>query len=174
MTPQQAEFLLQEVYLPQIHNEHKTTRRVIAAIPANNCDWKPDPKSKSALDLAWHIASSECFFMNGVTEGKFNPGSGEKPANVKTPADVLAWYDENFAKAVGGLSKTKGDQLVTPIDFFGMFNFPGVAYVGLMCSHSVHHRGQVSSYLRPMGGKVPSIYGPSGDEEIPMPARASS
>lgn len=173
MTPEQATFLLNEIYLPQIRNEHKTTRRVIEAIPADNCGWCPDPKSKSALDLAWHIASSECFFLNGISAGKYEQsGDGSKPASIKTPGDVLQWYDENHAKAVSQLAHVQGDNLARPLDFFGMFTFPAVAFAGLMCSHSIHHRGQLSSYLRPMGGKVPSIYGPSADEGLP--ARASA
>lgn len=174
MTPEQATFLLNEIYLPQIRNEHKTTRRVIEAVPADNCGWKPDSKSKSALELAWHIASSECFFMNGIVAGKYEQtgDGGSMPKTIKTPADILKWYDENHAKAVSELAKIEGERLTRPIDFFGMFTFPAISYAGLMCSHSIHHRGQLSSYVRPMGGKVPSIYGPSADEGLP--ARASA
>ena len=94
MNPEQATFLLNEIYLPQIRNEHKTTRRVIEAVPADNCGWKPDPTSKSALELAWHIASSECFFMNGIAAGKYEQtGEGSMPASIKAPADILKWYD---------------------------------------------------------------------------------
>ena len=173
MNSEQASFLLNEIYLPQIRNEHKTTRRVIEAIPADNSGWKPDPTSKSALELAWHIASSECFFLNGIALGKYErTGDGSMPASIKTPADLLKWYDENHAKATSQLAQLKGDSLATPIDFFGMFTFPAVAYAGFQCSHSIHHRGQLSSYLRPMGGKVPSIYGPSADEGLPARATA--
>jgi uncharacterized damage-inducible protein DinB len=176
MTPEQATFLLNEIYLPQIRNENKTTRRVIEAIPADNCSWCPDPKAKSALDLAWHIASSECFFLNGIASGKYerpsDGGDGSRPASIKTPADVLKWYDENHAKAVSQLTQVQGDSLARPIDFFGVFSSPAVSFAGVMCSHSIHHRGQLSSYLRPMGGKVPNIYGSSADEA--WPARASA
>lgn len=171
MTNDQAEFLLQQVYLPQIQNERKTTRRVIEAVPAANCEWKPDPKSMSALELAWHIASSECFFMNGVSSGAFNPGGG-KPESIKTPADVLAWYDENAPKAAAALAALKGDALTRSIDFRGVFNFPGIVYISLMSNHSIHHRGQLSAYLRPMGAKVPRIYGGSADEPMQLPAQA--
>jgi uncharacterized damage-inducible protein DinB len=173
MNSEQATFLLNEIYLPQIRNETKTTRRVIEAIPADNCGWCPDPVSKSALDLAWHIASSECFFLNGIATGKFEQtGDGSRPASVNTPAGVLEWYDENQPKALAGVTQLNGDDLARIVDFFGMFQLPAVAYAGFLCSHSIHHRGQLSSYLRPMGGKVPSIYGPSADEGIP--ARASA
>src|SRR5258708_20386565 len=73
MTNDQAEFLLQQVYLPAIQNEHKTTSRVIAAVPADKCDYKPHENSMAALQLAWHIAPTECFFMNGVVAGKMEP-----------------------------------------------------------------------------------------------------
>jgi uncharacterized damage-inducible protein DinB len=173
MNSEQATFLLNEIYLPQIRNEHKTTRRVIVAIPADNSGWKPDPTSKSALELAWHIASSECFFLNSIARGKFErTGDSSMPASIKTPADLVNWYDENHAKATSQLAQVKGDNLAAPLDFFGMFTFPAITFAAFQCSHSIHHRGQLSSYLRPMGGKVPSIYGPSADEG--MPARASA
>ena len=89
------------------------------------------------------------------------------PASIKTPADVLKWYDENHAKATSQFAQFKADSLTRPIEFFGIFTFPALFYAGLMCGHSIHHRGQLSSYLRPMGGKVPSIYGPSADERLP-------
>jgi uncharacterized damage-inducible protein DinB len=174
MTSEQATFLLNSVYLPQIHNEHKTTRRIIEAIPADQSGWKPDPKAKSAFELASHIASSECFFMNGVADAQFNPDAAKIPESVKTPDDLLKWYDENFAKAAARLGTLTGDHLTRMLDFRGVFNFPAIVYVSLMNNHSVHHRGQLSTYLRPMGGKIPRIYGGSADEPMELPARAQA
>jgi len=171
MTHEQAEFLLHHVYLPQIQSESKTTRRVLEAVPADKCHYKPDANAKSAFELAWHLASSEPFFLNGVAAGAFSPG-GPMPDTIKTPADVLKFYDENLDKAIANVSALKGEALTRNIDFFGVFNFPAVVYIGLMCNHSVHHRGQLSTYLRPMGSKVPKIYGGSYDEPIQVPARA--
>ena len=173
MTSDQAEFLLTQIYLPQIQHERKTTRRVIEAVPADKSSYRPDPVSKTAFELAWHLASSECFFLNGVAAGKFERG-GSMPESIKTPADILKWYDENSAKATAAVSGLKGDHLVRDIDFAGVFNLPAIAYLGLMNSHSIHHRGQLSTYLRPMGAKVPGIYGPSADEPIEIPATANS
>ena len=172
MTPEQATFLLNDLYLPQAQSEYKTTRRVIEAIPADQSGWKPDPKAKSAFELASHLAGSECFFMHGVANGKFDPADGKIPDTVKTPADLIEWYDENFAKASARVSEAKGDELTRPVDFFGVFNYPAIMYMGFMCSHSIHHRGQLSTYLRPMGSKIPSIYGGSADEPMAMPAQA--
>ena len=170
MTPDQAEFLLTQIYLPQLQNERKTTRRVIEAIPADQSGYRPDPKSKTALELAWHLASSECFFLNGVAAGKFERGDGSMPESIKTPADVLKWYDENTAKATAAVSTLKGDALARNIDFAGIFSLPAVAYLGFQNNHSIHHRGQLAVYLRPMGAKVPGIYGPSADEPMQIPA----
>ena len=173
MTPDQAEFLLNQIYLPQLTNERKTTRRVIEAIPADKSGFRPDPKSHTALELAWHLASSECFFLNSVAAGKFEPG-GAMPENIKTSADVLKWYDENSATATAAVSSLKGDALTRNIDFRGVFNFPAIVYLGLMNNHSIHHRGQLATYLRPMGAKVPRIYGGSADEPLELPATAKS
>jgi uncharacterized damage-inducible protein DinB len=172
MTPEQATFLLNGVCLPQIQNEQKTTRRIIEAIPADKSGYKPDPKAKSAFELASHIAGSECFFLNGAARGSFDPADGKIPESVKTPAELLQWYDENFAKAVARVTGMKADDLARMIDFHGVFNFPAVNYLSLMCSHSIHHRGQLSTYLRPMGSKIPKIYGGSADEPMEIPAQA--
>jgi uncharacterized damage-inducible protein DinB len=56
-------------------------------------------------------------------------------------------------------------KLAEEVDFFGMMKLPAVALLGIMIKHSIHHRGQLSTYLRAMGGKVPGIYGPSGDTQ---------
>jgi len=166
MTPEQATFLLNDIYLPQIRNEHATTRRVIAAIPADQADYRPSPKCMSSMELAWHLVSSEQFFMAGLLAGKYEPGGGARPDSVKTPADALAWDDANFEATVSKLAGMAPADLIKSIDFFGFMSSPGIMYLGMMCSHSVHHRGQLSSYLRPMGAKVPRIYGPSGDEPM--------
>jgi len=166
MTPEQATFLLNEIYLPQIRNEHATTRRVIAAIPADQSAYRPSTKCMCALELAWHIVSAEQFFMNGIVAGKYERGDGAKPDALKTPEDILQWDQKHFDQTVSRLAGVPPNELIQPIDFFGFMTFPALQFAGLMCSHSVHHRGQLSSYLRPMGAKVPRIYGPSGDEPM--------
>lgn len=165
MTPEQAYFLLHEVYLPQIKNEHQTTRRVIEAVPADRASYKPDEKAKNAWELACHLASSEIFFMSGAANGVFNRQDAAIPDSVKTPADLSKWYAETHAAAVNKLAETKPDDLVKNLSF-AIFNFPAIHYPAMMLSHSAHHRGQLSTYLRPMGSKIPRIYGGSADEPI--------
>jgi uncharacterized damage-inducible protein DinB len=171
MTPEQATFLMQ-MTLPQLENEQKTTRKILAALPADKTDYAPDARSMTAWALAKHIASSEIHFLNGIVNGVFSRTDGAIPETVTNPEQLVEWYDENFAQAISKMKAMSAGQLTQPIDFHGIFNYPAVAYAGFNCSHVIHHRGQLSTYLRPMGAKVPSIYGGSADEPFQMPATA--
>jgi uncharacterized damage-inducible protein DinB len=164
MTPEQAEFWLQDILLGTLKNESRTTRKVLDAVPAAKCDYRPEPNSRTALELARHIAAAENRFLETPINGVFNFGAGSIPENVKSPAEVAAWYSGAFAKSFDKLTQLKGEQLVKVIDFRGMFQLPAVSFLQLALLHSIHHRGQLSSYLRCMGAKVPSIYGESYDD----------
>ncbi|HUQ90500.1 MAG TPA: DinB family protein [Bryobacteraceae bacterium] len=155
-------------------SESQTTRKVIAAVPSDKGDYTPDPKSMNALDLAWHIASSEIWFLEGVAAGKFSPGDPVRPADVATSKDVLAYYDANFGPALKRAQSISSEDAAKIIDFYGVFQLPAVVYVSFLLKHSIHHRGQLSAYLRPMGAKVPSIYGGSADEPFQMGSTASA
>jgi uncharacterized damage-inducible protein DinB len=172
MTPEQAKFLLNEVLLPQVQNEAKTTKRVFESMPADQGGYKPDPKSMGAWELATHIAGADNMFLDGIPKGAFDHTGTTVPDSVKTPAELAAWYEAAIAKGTAGLASLKPEDLVRVIDFFGVFKMPAVSYLQVLCSHSIHHRGQLSAYLRPMGGKVPAIYGGSADEPFQMPASA--
>lgn len=171
MQPDQAKFL-QTIYLAQIGNETKTTQKVLAAIPDQNHDYRPDPKSKSAMELGWHIASAAVYFLEGAANREFGQGGQPIPPEIKTGADLAAWYGEHVGASLAKVSALSGEQLATPVNFHNMLNQPAVAYLGLHTVHEVHHRGQLSTYLRAMGGKVPGIYGGSADEPVQMPAKA--
>jgi uncharacterized damage-inducible protein DinB len=158
--------------MPTIEKEYATTRTVIAAVPDGKGDYKPDPKCMSAMELAWHIASTEQYFMEGAVSGEFGAGEGKLPTEIKTAADILAWYDKETAKNLAKVKAMTGEQLTRIINFHDFFIVPAIVYIQLMVNHSIHHRGQLSAYLRPMGAKVPSIYGPSADVPIEMPAKA--
>jgi len=147
--------------------ESQTTRKVIAALPAGQEGYTPDAKSMPALQLAWHIVSSEIFFLKGATEGKFTVGEPGVPDHIKSAADVLAWYDAEQPAVLAAAQALSGEALVREVDFYGFFSAPAYRYFAMMMHHAIHHRGQLSAYLRPMGAKVPGIYGPSGDEPLP-------
>jgi uncharacterized damage-inducible protein DinB len=83
---------------------------------------------------------------------------------------VVAWYDANMKRGAARVAAMTPEQLMTPINFFNVFNLPAVLYLGFLTNHSIHHRGELATYLRPMGSKVPSIYGGSYDEPFQPPA----
>lgn len=163
LQPDQATFLLHAVFLPAVEREQPVTRKVIEAIPIDKGDYRPDSVSKTALELAWHIAASEKRFLNGIADGEFNFSPIPRPETVRNSADIARWYGEMFQEVHGRLKSMSGAQLARMMDFRGMFQLPAVAFLQTYLHHSVHHRGQLSTYLRPMGGKVPSIYGESYD-----------
>ena len=145
--------------------EIEITKKVLAAIPEDKRDYRPDPNARTAWDLAWHIANTDVQFLNGIADLKFtmaNPAEADKP---KTIAEIVAWYDTNAKRALDRVRAMTAEQLLTPVPFF-MFNLPAVFYLGFVNNHSIHHRGELATYLRPMGSKVPSIYGGSFDEPI--------
>ena len=115
----------------------------------------------SAFDLSWHIAASESRFMRTLPAGEFYLGPIEKP---KTMDEIVHVYVENFKRDLAAIKGLSGEQLAKVIDFRGMFQLPAVAYLNFSMGHIIHHRGQLLVYLRPMGAKVPSIYGESYDD----------
>jgi uncharacterized damage-inducible protein DinB len=117
----------------------------------------------------WHIAVVEIWFLDAIIHRQFGEPA-PKPAEVKTGRDVAQWYEENFAQRMPLLEALSGEDLTVPVDFHGLRNDPGVAYLNIAIRHSVHHRGQLSTYLRPMGAKVPAIYVESADEPYPPTA----
>ncbi|MBI3403164.1 MAG: DinB family protein [Acidobacteria bacterium] len=166
LTADQAKVLLNASFLPSLNAEHPVTKRVIAAIPADKIDYRPDDIVKSAIDLAWHIVTAENRFLEAVINGVFDLTPVPRPDAMRTGDAVNAWYSERFAKNIDRIKQLSGEQLVKSIDFRGLFQFPAVIYASLGLNHSIHHRGQLSMYLRPMGAKVPSIYGESYDARI--------
>lgn len=152
-----------EFLIPAVEMEFGSTKKVIMAVPADKSDYRPDARSMTALELAWHIAAAESFFTTWVVTGEF-PEFSKMPEHIKTPQDVITWYDTQVAGNHPKLKALTGEQcareLASPIG-----SLPAIAFIQMMNNHTIHHRGQLTSYLRPMGAKVPSIYGTSRDDE---------
>lgn len=154
--------------LDGVLREAEVTKKVIAAVPDEKSDYKPDPNARSAKELAWHLANTDIQFLDGIADLNFGMDTPEhKP---QTSAEVVAWYDENIKRGVDRVAAMTPEQLLTPVNFFGVFNLPAVFYLGFQNNHCVHHRGALATYLRPMGSKIPSIYGGSYDEPFAPPA----
>jgi uncharacterized damage-inducible protein DinB len=165
MRPDQAEFLLQFL-LPQLRSEQAIMKKIMDAVPPDKSDYKPDARSRSALRLAWHIAAAEMWLLDAVIHRQFGEFAS-LPADLSACRDVAQWYEENTAQRVRLLETLDGEHLTAPVDFIGLRNDPAVAYLNIAIRHSVHHRGQLSTYLRAMGAKVPAIYVESADEPYP-------
>jgi uncharacterized damage-inducible protein DinB len=161
-TPEQARTIL-DVDLKILTMERPLTSAVIAAIPPDEIDYTPDAVTRSAIELAWHIVMAEDRFLTAVANGAFDFTPRPRPDNVRTPADVNAWWDERLPGLLDRLKALPDDALTKPIDFRGQFTLPAVSFVRFILNHTIHHRGQLSMYLRPMGAAVPSIYGESFD-----------
>ena len=161
--PEQAHFLLHNVFLGLLKNESRSTKKVLEAVPADKLTYQPDACSMTADQLLRHIAVAEFFFTGAAINGVFNPGAITIPDSATTPQQVASWYEETFAQHFDALTKLSGEQLATIVDFRGKFQQPAVLFLQFGLGHTIHHRGQLSTYLRPMGAKVPAIYGESYD-----------
>lgn len=139
--------------------ETKTTRNVLARIPENS-DYRPDPKSRTAQDIAWQIVCEEAMIIDALETGlvAWNP-----PPMPKAMAEVLAAYDVHAATLPGRWAALSPEKWAGDLEFFGSKRSAS-AMAWSFLFDIVHHRGQISTYLRPMGSTVPQIYGPSGDE----------
>lgn len=168
MTPDEAKFLATTT-LKQIRKEWDITRKVLKAVPEDNLQYQPDPKARTAIELCWHIVMTDLWFMESIVAGEFSMEEPQRPDDVKIPTDVIRWYEERSPEWLEKLEGLGGERYAAPTSFFGMFDYPAVMYLHFAVVHAVHHRAQLSVYLRPMGSKIPSIYGGSADEPFEMP-----
>jgi uncharacterized damage-inducible protein DinB len=162
LTPEQA-LDLRENAIRTMKSEQPVTQRVIEAIPLDKGDYRPDANAKSALELARHIAGAEHLFTDSVITGAFDFTASGATAELKTSADVARWYAETTQRDLARLAAAPVEALTKVLDFRGIFQLPAVVFLDFSMRHIVHHRGQLSTYLRPMGAKVPAIYGESYD-----------
>jgi uncharacterized damage-inducible protein DinB len=164
-----------QAILQEFDNEAKTTRKVLERVPADRFSWKPHPKSMSLGELALHTAMTPGMICGWACQEETNLAGGDKPPAATTTAEIVAAHDKSVATMKetmsqlgdGGLMKgwkgTAGGQT--------LFEMPKVALIrSIALNHWYHHRGQLSVYLRLLDVPVPSIYGPSADEN-PFAAR---
>lgn len=164
MTADQAKFLAQ-VIGQQLQQEWMTTYKVIAAIPEDKKDYKPEANSRSAWDLAQHVAIADVGFLHAIIANDFKKFGATTPT-ATTIAGLAEWYKHEFPKALEQMLALDGNHLTQIVEAWGMMKLPSVTYAMFCNNHMIHHRGQLATYLRPMGGKVPAIYGGSFDEKF--------
>ena len=161
MTPEQAVFL-RDFLLEQLEREHALTRKVIAALPESQRDFRPHPKATAALELAWHIIDAETVLFGAIAQGSIEEmrPSDEMPESV---AELLSYADVLIPPLRESIRELDGEVLAQPT-VLGKTVQPLVNHVAFVLKHTIHHRGQLSAYLRAMGAVVPGVYGPSADD----------
>jgi uncharacterized damage-inducible protein DinB len=155
-----------ELFLKFWEKEGAATRQVISRIPEGS-DYRPDPKSRPAREIAWLIVREEILLTDGLEKGALEWVEVPAPATIK---EILATYDrhhDDLTKRLRAVD-TKGWERKVPFTFQGqeVMSDTGYANAWGFLFDIIHHRGQLSTYLRPMGSTVPQIYGPSADEPM--------
>jgi uncharacterized damage-inducible protein DinB len=162
MTPEHAKVVAATIG-QNLQSEWKLTYKVLSAVPESNKAFKLDPNSRSAWELAQHIAVCDVGFLNAVKANNFSGFPAKTSA--KTVAELADWYKHEFPKALEAALALDGVHLAQVVEQWGM-KLPSVIYMFFCNNHMIHHRGQLSAFLRPAGGKVPAIYGESFDEKF--------
>lgn len=162
-----------ELLLPEVDQEMATTRRVLERVSDDRLGWKPHDKSWSMGDLASHIVNmikwtdvtmnQTVFDMATVPPGQMNPAAASR-------AQLLEWFDANVAAARQALTRSDAEYFVPWTLKQGdhvIFTMPRYTCVrSFFMNHVVHHRAQLSVYLRLNNIPVPAMYGPSADEQM--------
>jgi uncharacterized damage-inducible protein DinB len=168
-TAEQAQGLAM-VLVQGIQNEIPITKKILAAVPQDKLGYTLGEKGRSAKDLMWHIVQADLMFADGVAAGQF--ARPEAKAAPETSQEIASIYESSLTAALAKVKTLSGAQLAKSINFMGVFDMPAVIYLQFLNNHCIHHRGQLSTYLRAMNAHVPGIYGGSADEPFQMPATA--
>lgn len=157
-----------EAFLKTLEGEIPVFERVLKAVPAENQDYRPDPKSKTAPELASGMTSEVLIYPKFLKEGVVNMDSDFKPSTGSPTelADIMTKGWQEVKSIVAGMSDAEWE-MEADMQMGGASAWKatrGEMAWGMLLD-LIHHRGQLSTYLRAMGGKVPSIYGPSADSQ---------
>ncbi|MEK6629525.1 MAG: DinB family protein [Acidobacteriota bacterium] len=161
---------MRDALLPEFDHEIAVARKVLERVAQDKLAWKPHDRSMSLGRLATHVAEIPHWAQTILNEPEFNmTPSSYQPQEKSTLADILALFDENTGKARAILTGKSDAELMSSWSFKQdgkeVFAMPrAAAWRSWVMNHIIHHRGQLSVYLRLTGSKVPSLYGPSADE----------
>ena len=162
-----------ETFLPEFDREMGLTRRVLERVPDHQFAWKPHDKSMTLGRLAEHLAELPGWATVSIVENGIDMSAG-RPADYQPPATraaVLAMFDKNVADARAALQGRTDAELLAPWTLRAqgkeVFTMPkAIVLRSFAMNHIIHHRGQMCVYLRLNNVPVPSIYGPSADEQM--------
>lgn len=161
-----------EFFIQRWDREYPAFVRLFKALPPNEIDYRPHPRSRSARELVALLVSSQssCIGLCKNLKSMYSGLRWEEPGRPGTMEEMIPAYQQNHAEFASHLKKMKDDDwnhaaylIQGTNEILLKDTVGGLLWIALF--DVVHHRGQLSTYIRPMGGKVPSIYGPSADEE---------
>jgi uncharacterized damage-inducible protein DinB len=163
---------MSEWFLAELESEATKSRRVLEQVPTGQRTWKPHERSMEFGYLSDLVANIPSWVGMAITMDELDiapkDGSSQRPAPLNTSAELVAALDKAVADARGALQKTTDAHLETPWRLLAggqlAFEQPRHQVIRDTFLHSAHHRGQMTVYLRLLGSKVPSIYGPSADD----------
>ena len=161
---------LVDTLLPEFDHEMATARTVLARVPEGRLDWKPHARSFSLGALATHVATLPTWATETLTRGEIDLDPNQPvPSALPSRTDLLAAFDKNVAGARAALTGKTDAELMAMWSLKRggrtLFTMPKTAVLrSFVLNHLVHHRGQLTVYLRLLDVPVPSIYGPSADE----------
>ena len=155
--------------LAELAMEAETTRRVLERVPDDKMSWKPHPKSMSLGGLAMHVATTTGGVSQMALKDGFDIAEFKPVPEARNNAELMAAFDKSIADARTALSSLDDAKLMAPWNFSNngkvMMTFPRIGLIRqIALNHLYHHRGQLSVYLRLLDIPVPSIYGPTADE----------
>jgi len=158
-----------DALLPELDHEVAVTRKLLERVPEGKSDWKPHEKSFSLGQLAGHIASLQEWGVMTIAKSEIDMDGAGPPAPASSRAALLATFDEKAAAFRAALVGRTDAELtaIWTLKLKGkvLFSMPKVAVLrSFVMNHLIHHRGQLSVYLRQLDIPLPSIYGPSADE----------
>lgn len=160
--------MIAEAFIQELTQEAATTRRVLERIPEAKLTWTPHQKSMTIGQLGWHLAALPRGIADLLSELERDAPNVPRPQPA-TVAEILAALDENVPYAVNKIREwgDEGLQQIWTLKFQGrtVFQIPRMAAVrAILLNHTYHHRGQLTVYLRLLDVAVPSVFGPSADE----------
>jgi uncharacterized damage-inducible protein DinB len=160
---------MMDALLPEFDHEMSVTRKVLERVPLEKADWTPHQKSMSLGQLAQHVATLPGWGSITLKQAEFDLGGGPPDQPIRDRATLLATFDRLVGETRGALTATSDAELMAPWalkkDGHTIFSMPKASvWRSFLMNHVVHHRGQLSVYLRLNDVPVPSIYGPSADE----------
>ena len=159
-----------DALLPEFDQEMATTRRVVERVPTDKGNWKPHPKSFSLGHLTQLVSGMPSWITNAVTETSLDLGAYPGYSYEKTE-DLLKQFDKHVKGARKAIASAKDSDYQVPWSLKRgdqvFFTAPRGVIVRQTINHLVHHRGQLTVYLRLIDVPVPSIYGPTADEPMP-------